>query len=169
MATRLSLEEWRAVYIAARDFPTLVRNVVNENPYKISIYNLHPTADFTPRLSDTAPYTLRYNAWCDKPVESPLKDTSSFAPYKNRGWFNANGPQAFRYCSVLYTGIIIDTYVDENDHVIKKNTVGYEDDYGTTGYTNRLHIINCGGSMSCGMTITNGTWCPDEGGIANVY
>jgi hypothetical protein len=78
MATRLSLEEWRAVYIAARYiaarvFPTLIRDVVHEKPYKNQIHNLHPNNLFRRRLPGSTTHILRYNTLCDKPVESPLK------------------------------------------------------------------------------------------------
>lgn len=43
----------------------------------------------------------------------------------------------------------------------KKTYAYYHDTYGTNGYKNRLHIKGCYGSMSAGMRISNGKWCPD--------
>ena len=43
----------------------------------------------------------------------------------------------------------------------KDTTAYYHDTYGTKGYKNKLHIKGCYGSMSAGMRISNGSWCPD--------
>ena len=48
-----------------------------------------------------------------------------------------------------------------NSDTRKDTEVEYYDTYGTKGYKNRLHIKGCMGSMSAGMSVSHGTWCPD--------
>ena len=43
----------------------------------------------------------------------------------------------------------------------KQTKANYYDTYGTKGYKNKLHIKGCYGSLSAGMEITRGAWCPD--------
>lgn len=39
--------------------------------------------------------------------------------------------------------------------------VPYYDTYGTTGYTNKLHMFGHNGSMGAGIYISKACWCPD--------
>jgi len=52
------------------------------------------------------------------------------------------------------------------DETGQKNTAEYYDTYGTKGYTDRLRIQGCHGSMDSGATIYNAHWCPDSYGIS---
>ena len=47
-----------------------------------------------------------------------------------------------------------------------RTEVDYVDSsYGTTGYTDRLHIEGCYGSMSAGVAVSNASWCPYASGV----
>ena len=52
------------------------------------------------------------------------------------------------------------------DYKPARTTAAYVDEtYGTTGYTNRIHIKGCRGSKGSGITVSNASWCPDASGV----
>ena len=52
-------------------------------------------------------------------------------------------------------------YAYITDGTNKSDTTPYKDTYGTTGYTNKLHIKGHLGSVGTGIYVSKAAWCPD--------
>ena len=138
---------------------------MNEEPIEASA---NVTYDIG-RYGVSSPELYEWNADVIYPVARYKRTESRYAGHDattieslNGGWISwhvycvSDGEEASEY-SCFYSA--------SN----KKNHAYYHDTYGTKGYKNKLHIKGCYGSMSAGMRISNGKWCPDGEAIAPIY
>lgn len=96
----------------------------------------------------------------------------SVARYKNdsgyhkagNAWTNAeslSGGWAYWLVHCVSDGEDATEYAYIRGSSRQTDTTPYYDTYGTTGYTNKLHIKGHQGSMGAGISVSEAAWCPD--------